>query len=180
MEKSILFAGFGGQGVQTLGKLVAYAANEEDKYVTFSPAYGGEMRGGTSNCTVVVGDRQIGSPNREQTDFVIAMNIESYQRFEPLVKSGGVLIVNSSLIEEHTERNNITQVNVPANDLAVMAGSDKTLNVIMLGFFAAHYDVISKSAAIKVVEERLGKKEKFREMNQKAFTLGAEYIAREA
>lgn len=179
MENSILFAGFGGQGVQTLGKLVAYAANEEDKYVTFSPAYGGEMRGGTSNCTVVIGDRQIGSPNREQTDFVIAMNIESYQRFEPLVKPGGVLIVNSSLIEERTERKDITQVNVPANDLAAMAGSDKTLNVIMLGFFAAHYDVISKNAAVTVVEERLGKKEKFREMNNKAFTLGAKYVAEE-
>ena len=180
MEKSILFAGFGRQGVQTLGKLVAYAANEEDKFVTFSPAYGGEMRGGTSNCTVVVGDRQIGSPNREQTDFVIAMNIESYQRFEPLVKAGGVLIVNSSLVKEQTSRNDIVQVNVPANDLAAEAGSDKALNVVMLGYLAAHYDVISKNAAVKVVEERLGKKEKFRAINSKAFSLGAEYPQSEA
>lgn len=175
MENSILIAGFGGQGVQTLGKLVAYTASEEDRYVTFSPAYGGEMRGGTSNCTVVIGDRQIGSPNREQTDFVIAMNIESFQRFEPLVKSGGVLIVNSSLVENQTKRDDITQVNVPANDLAREAGSDKTLNVIMLGFLASHYDLISKEVAVKVVEERLGKKEKFREINERAFELGEKY-----
>ena len=177
MEKSILFAGFGGQGVQTLGKLLAYAANEEEKYVTFSPAYGGEMRGGTSNCTVIVSDRQIGSPTREKLDMVVAMDIESFRRFEPQVKSGGLLICNDSLIPLKTEREDITQVNIPANELALEAGSDKTLNVIMLGFIAAHYDLVSKEAAEKIVDEKLGKKEKFRAMNQKAFILGANYNA---
>ena len=177
MEKSILFAGFGGQGVQTLGKLLAYAANEEEKYVTFSPAYGGEMRGGTSNCTVIVSDRQIGSPTREKLDMVVAMNIESFRRFEPQVKPGGLLICNDSLIPLKTEREDITQVNIPANELALEAGSDKTLNVIMLGFIAAHYDLVSKEAAEKIVDEKLGKKEKFRAMNQKAFILGANYNA---
>ena len=175
MEKSILFAGFGGQGVQTLGKLVAYAANEEEKNVTFSPAYGGEMRGGTSNCTVIVSDRQIGAPTKEELDIVVAMNVESFKRFEPQVKTGGLLICNESLIHEQTKRTDIVQVNVPANELAQEAGSDKTLNVVMLGFIAAHYDLISEGAAAAIVAEKLGKKEKFRAMNEKAFTLGAEY-----
>ena len=180
MEKSILIGGFGGQGVQTLGKLLAYAANEEDKNVTFSPAYGGEMRGGTSNCTVIVSDKQIGSPTREKMDIIVAMNVESFQRFESQVKPGGMLICNESLIPMHTERTDITQVNVPANDLAAEAGSDKTLNVVMLGFISAHYDLISKGAAAIVVKDKLGKKEKFRAMNEKAFTLGAEYMPVEA
>ena len=82
MEKTILIGGFGGQGVQTLGKLLAYTANEEEKRVTFAPAYGGEMRGGTSNCTVIVSDSQIGSPTRQMLDIVVAMNVESFQKFE--------------------------------------------------------------------------------------------------
>lgn len=175
MDKSILIGGFGGQGVQTLGKLLAYAANEEDYHVTFSPAYGGEMRGGTSNCTVIVSDRQIGSPTRDLLDMVVAMNVESFRRFEPQVKSGGLLICNESLIPLHTKRTDIKQVNVPANELAQQAGSDKTLNVIMLGFIAAHCDLVSKQSATAVVTEQFGKKKKFRAMNEKAFTLGAAY-----
>ncbi len=175
MEKTILIGGFGGQGVQTLGKLLAYAANEEEKYVTFSPAYGGEMRGGTSNCTVIVSEKQIGAPTREKLDIVVAMNVESFQRFEPQVKPGGLLICNESLITEQTKRADITQVNVPANALAQEAGSDKTLNVVMLGFLAAHYDLVDKQSAAIVVAEKLGKKEKFRAMNEKAFALGVGY-----
>lgn len=177
MEKTILIGGFGGQGVQTLGKLLAYTANEEEKRVTFAPAYGGEMRGGTSNCTVVISDTQIGSPTRQMLDIVVAMNVESFQKFETRVKPGGLLICNSSLVDQKTARTDITQLFLPANALAEEAGSDKTLNVVMLGFLAARGDLVSRAAAEAVVAEKLGKKERFRAMNERAFALGAAQAA---
>lgn len=172
MEKSLLIGGFGGQGVQTLGKLIAYTANEEEKEVTFAPAYGGEMRGGTSNCTVTVSDSEIFSPNKEMLDIVVAMNQESFTTFENRVKPNGVYITNSSLIKDKTARQDITQVEVPFNEISEKIGNDKVLNVVALGFITEYTSIISTDVAAKIVEKQLGKKEKFREMNRQAFEEG--------
>ena len=157
MEKTMLIAGFGGQGVQTLGKLLSYAANEEDKCVMFAPSYGGEMRGGTSNCTVIIGDRTISSPNKKYMDVVTVLNEASFQKFAASVRPGGTLIVNESLIK---------------SEMTAQLGSEKSLNVVVLGFLCEYLDVVSNQSASHVVAEKLGKKEIFRKMNEEAFLAG--------
>ncbi|MBQ6314106.1 MAG: 2-oxoacid:acceptor oxidoreductase family protein [Mogibacterium sp.] len=178
MEKSLLIAGFGGQGVQTLGKMIAYAANEDDKNVTFAPSYGGEMRGGTSNCTVVVSDRQICSPNKQFLDVVTVLNEASLKQFENRVKPGGTLIVNESLVTSEVERGDIKVVKVPLNEITSRIGSEKVLNVITMGFIVEYTGIVSGESARAIVEEKLGKKEQFRKMNNDAYLAGVS-IAKE-
>lgn len=172
MEKAILIAGFGGQGVQTLGKLLSYAANEEEKHVLFAPSYGGEMRGGTSNCTVVVGDEKISSPNKKYMDAVIVLNEESFQKFEKDVKPGGVLILNEALIKGETQRADIQVVKVPFQDVVSRLGSEKILNIAVLGFLTEYLGLVNEETASAVVAEKLGKKEAFRKLNEEAFRAG--------
>ena len=175
MDVSILIGGFGGQGVQTLGKLLAYAGNDAGLEVTFLPSYGGEMRGGTSNCTVVLSDKRIGAPHRDNYNMVIAMNIPSFQKFEETVKAGGTLFVNSSLIPEHSARTDITEVSIPLNELVQKVDSAQSLNIIMYGFLVAYTGIIPQGVALQTLTERLGKKKEFAEMNHKAFEIGVAY-----
>lgn len=175
MEKNVLIGGFGGQGVQTLGKLLGHGANEAGIITTFHPAYGGEMRGGTSNCTVTISDRQIGAPNKIMCDYIIAMNIPSFQRFECQVKSGGLFILNTSIITGKPKRNDIQVTGIPVNALAEQVGSAKVLNIVMLGFFVAYTGFVPVNIMRETVEERLGYKETYRVLNVKAFELGVEY-----
>lgn len=171
MEKSYLFAGSGGQGVQTLGILVAHASNEEGHYTTFLPAYGGEMRGGTSNCTIKMADEEIGSPEEKLYDNVIVLNKPSYDRFKGRVKKGGNLFVNTALIEDaQADGANVISINL--SDAAKEAGNDKALNIVMYGLVLAHTKDISLENAEKVLNDKLGKKEQFRAINKKAFDIG--------
>jgi 2-oxoglutarate ferredoxin oxidoreductase subunit gamma len=174
VEKSILVGGFGGQGVQTLGKLMIFAANEADLEATFYPAYGGEMRGGTSNCTIVIGDHKIGSPSRKKLDNIITMNIPSYTKFKNSVKEGGNLFVNSSLITDIEENSSINIIKVPINDLAQKIGSSKIINVIMLGYVSKYLGIIPLETVKETVLEKLGKKKEYIEINSNAFDLGVE------
>ncbi len=175
MEKSILIGGFGGQGVQTLGKLLAYTANEMDIHVTFSPAYGGEMRGGTSNCTITVSDDVIGSPTKVSVDYVVAMNIESFKKFESRVKPGGTLIYNSTIIPLEPTRTDINVMKFPASGIAKELGSDKVLNIAAFGFIAAATPLVDVESARAILAEKLGKKEEFRAKNELAFDAGVKY-----
>lgn len=138
MEKSVLMGGFGGQGVQTCGKLLIKAANEEDKIATFYSEYGGVMRGGTSNCTIITSDEEIGAPNIKIVNNVVAFNIPSFNKFEPRVLPGGTMVVNSTLIDkEMYKRDDITYVEIPATELSQQLGSSKVLNIILLAFSAS-------------------------------------------
>ena len=175
MEKNVLIGGFGGQGVQTLGKLLAYGANDAGTIVTFHPAYGGEMRGGTSNCTVTISDRQIGAPNKRMCDYIIAMNIPSFQRFEKQVKPGGLFILNTSIIKDKPVRDDIQHVCIPINDIAEKVGSTTVLNIVMLGFFVMYTEFISPEIIEQTIIERLGHKKEYKELNDKAFWAGVEY-----
>lgn len=175
MDKSILISGFGGQGVQTMGKLLTYAANDADLNVTFYPAYGAEMRGGTSNCTIVLSDRYIGSPSRNQYDYVVVLNAPSFAKFEKTVKPGGTLYVNSSLIDAVTSRDDIEVKEIPLNELVAEIGSDKALNIIMFGFLIADTQLISDEIALMTLTNRLGKKKEFAELNKKAFKIGIDF-----
>lgn len=172
MEKSILVSGFGGQGVQTLGKLLVFAANKANLEATFYPAYGGEMRGGTSNCTIIISDKKVRSPSRKTLDNVIAMNIPSYHKFKSSVKDCCNLFINSSLITEVEEDERINIIKVPINDIAQEIGSSRIINIIMLGFVTKYLDIIPMEIVKETMLQRLGKKQEFIEINLKAFESG--------
>ena len=137
METSIVISGFGGQGVLFAGQLLAYAGMDNGRFVTWIPSYGPEMRGGTAHCTVSVSDEPIGAPIVSRPDVAVVLNQPSCDKYEPLVKPGGTLIVNSSLVETPSSRTDIDVVCVPATELAEQAGSTKMLNMAALGALLA-------------------------------------------
>ncbi len=149
MEEKVIIAGFGGQGVLSLGQFLAHAAIHDNKEVTWLPSYGPEMRGGTSNCSVVISDEQVASPIVASPDCIIVMNKPSLLKFEQKVRKGGTIIVNSSLIDIKVKRYDVNVYYVPANDLANQAGNVKTANMVVLGAYIS----IGKLFSIKTIEE---------------------------
>jgi 2-oxoglutarate ferredoxin oxidoreductase subunit gamma len=143
MQTEILIAGFGGQGVLFAGQVLAYAAMDAGKEVTWFPSYGPEMRGGTANCTVIIAEEEIGSPLVQNPQAVIAMNLPSLDKFEPRIKSDGTLIINSSLISRAVKRTDLETVCLPATDMADALGEKRLANVIMLGALLVHLPVLS-------------------------------------
>jgi 2-oxoglutarate ferredoxin oxidoreductase subunit gamma len=176
MLLKIVFSGFGGQGVLMMGYVLAVAGMKEDKHVTFLPAYGAEVRGGTANCTVVVSDEEIASPIASSPEYVVAMNYPSMVKYQNMVKSGGSMFLNSDLISESPAREDITVSRVPANSLAHEMGNDRSLNMIMLGAVTAMVGIVSEEALMKAVETVLeGKKRSLIEMNQQALIKGRQF-----
>ncbi len=155
MQNEIIIAGFGGQGVLFAGQLLAYAAMDEGKEVTWIPSYGPEMRGGTANCTVVIADEEIGSPLVRNPKAVLVMNLPSLDKYEPLVKEGGVLVVNSSMVPREVIRKDITVVLVPANGIAEELGDKRMANMVMLGGLLAHLEVLPVKAIEKALKDHL-------------------------
>lgn len=174
MENKIIMAGFGGQGVLSIGKFLAYAGMEENLEVTWMPSYGPEMRGGTANCSVVMSDRPVGSPVIATADCLIVMNKPSVAKFIGMVKKDGVVLVNSSLIEDKIERTDVKVYYIPANELAHKAGSDRSANVTMFGACVAATKAIAKESALKVINKQFGKKPAVLESALKAFEAGFE------
>ena len=175
MVTKTIFAGFGGQGILSMGLNLAQAAMLEDKSVTYLPAYGAEMRGGTANCTVAISDEEIASPVASSPEFLVAMNWPSLVRFQNQVKSGGVFFINSSLMEANvSSREDIDIVEVPANEMAEELGNLKCANMIMLGAFTKKSKVVSLPTLIKGLEESFKKKPKLIGLNTKALTNGHE------
>lgn len=151
MQNEILIAGFGGQGVLFAGQLLAYAAMDEGKQVTWIPSYGPEMRGGTANCTVIISDEEIGSPLVSHPKAVIAMNRPSLDKYEPMVKPGGVLVVNTSMVDRKTTRTDIKVVEVDANALAEKLGDKRMSNMVLLGALLGQLEVLP----VKAIESAL-------------------------
>jgi 2-oxoglutarate ferredoxin oxidoreductase subunit gamma len=133
MQTEVIFAGFGGQGVLFSGQVLAFAAMDAGYDVTWMPSYGPEMRGGTANCTVVIADEEIGSPTVKYPKAAVVMNLPSLDKFEPLVTPGGVLIVNSSLVNRDPSRKDIIWLMIPAQEIAETIGPRRLLNMVMLG-----------------------------------------------
>ncbi len=133
MERSVVIAGFGGQGVILAGKILAQAGMDHGLEVTWLPSYGPEMRGGTANCTVVTSDSQVGSPIVDEPSALVAMNRPSLEKFADQVAAGGTILINSSLIESPIGRSDVQIVSVPLNDLAAKIGNARTINMIALG-----------------------------------------------
>ena len=151
--RDVVMAGFGGQGVMLIGNLLAQAAMESGLHVTFVPAYGVEMRGGTANCTVVLDTEPIGSPVVQRPMSLIALNRPSLEKFQPRLAPGGVQIVNSSLIDSADVDKKARSVCIPANETAVGLGNPKLLNMVALGAWTAATDALP----LKAVQEALGR-----------------------
>jgi 2-oxoglutarate ferredoxin oxidoreductase subunit gamma len=133
MERSTIFAGFGGQGILFAGKVLAEAALIEGREVLWIPSYGPEMRGGTASCTVIVADRLIGSPIVDRADHAVVLNPPSMAKYAALVADGGLLVINTTLIEAEPDRTDIETLPVPCTALARLAGDDRLVSVVALG-----------------------------------------------
>ena len=152
VERSTVFAGFGGQGLLFAGNVLARAAMAEGLEVLWIPSYGPEMRGGTASCTVIVAEEPIGSPVVDRADAVVALNPPSMAKFEPLVAAGGLLVVNTSLIEALPARTDIEVVAIPCTALARTAGDDRLVSVVALGALLARRLIVPLAAVRDAIE----------------------------
>lgn len=177
MTERIIIAGFGGQGVMSLGQMIAYSGMTEDREVSWLPSYGPEMRGGTANCQVIVSDEPIAAPIISMADTVIAMNLPSLDKFESKVKPGGNLFINSSLIEKKAERDDINVHYIKANEIALEIGNDKVAGMVILGAYLKLTGVVKKETVIESLKKVLGKKKlDLIPINDEALKRGAEQI----
>ncbi|MFC2016899.1 2-oxoacid:acceptor oxidoreductase family protein [Chloroflexota bacterium] len=167
-----VIAGFGGQGILSMGLNLAQAAMLEEKHVTYLPSYGAEVRGGTANCTVAISDEEIASPVASSPEFVIVMNIPSLIRFQNHVQSGGLLFINSSLVETEITRSGIDIVSVPANSIAERLGNPKSANMVMLGAFIKKSKLVSIHSVIEGLGNALKNKQKLVAINKESLTAG--------
>lgn len=175
METNLCVAGFGGQGVMTLGKFLASATcDSTDKNVTFFPSYGAEQRGGTANCFVVISDEFIGAPIMDVMDDLIVMNGPSLEKFIGQLKPGGTLFINSSIVSENVGREDIKLIKAPVTELALELGNAKVLNVIMLGVYVGYTEVVAPEVVWGTIEKKLASKAKLLPLNKAAFDKGLE------
>jgi 2-oxoglutarate ferredoxin oxidoreductase subunit gamma len=158
MERAIVLAGFGGQGLLFAGSVLATAGVIDGREVSWMPSYGPEMRGGTASCTVIIADRPIGSPMADSAAVVAALNPPSLAKYERLVEVGGLLIVNSSLIEAEPSRGDVEVAAVPCSKLAVAQGDERLTTVVALGALVARRPIVSEAALREALAELVGEK----------------------
>ena len=175
MERNIMMAGFGGQGVMTMGKLLAEATcDATDLQVSFFPSYGAAMRGGTANCFVVISDDEIGAPVCYNVEDLIVMNGPSLHAFLPNVKPGGNLFINSTIVTDPIDRDDVNVISAPVTQMALDMGNDRALNVIMLGVYVGYTDAVPEDVIIKGIEHKFENKPKLIPPNVDAFKKGLE------
>jgi 2-oxoglutarate ferredoxin oxidoreductase subunit gamma len=155
MQTEIVIAGFGGQGVLFAGQVLAYAAMDSDKHVTWFPSYGPEMRGGTANCTVIVADEDIGSPTVRNPKAVVCLNLPSLDKYEPLVATDGVLVLNRSLVNRSVARTDVRVVEAAGNELAEALGDRRLVNSVMLGALVEATGVLTMDAIRAALKDHL-------------------------
>ncbi len=173
METNLCVAGFGGQGILSLGKFLADATcRSTDKRVTFFPSYGAEQRGGTANCYVVISDEEIGAPLFDVMDDLIVMNAASLDKFLPRVRPGGRLFVNSSIVRGEIGRDDLSVVRAPVTELALELGSARVVNIVMLGVYVGYTRVLEPEIVWEAVEHGLARKASLLPLNRRAFELG--------
>jgi 2-oxoglutarate ferredoxin oxidoreductase subunit gamma len=177
LNEEIVFAGFGGQGVLSMGRMVAYAGMIKGLNVSWLPSYGPEMRGGTANCGVIVSDDLIGSPVVTDADTLVAMNRPSLDKFEKTLKPGGLVLVNSSLIDIKVKRDDLEVYYFPVNEIAADCGSSKAANMVMLGAYIKLKGYLTENdllgAFLKVFGEA---KKNLLPLNEKAVTAGGNLV----
>jgi 2-oxoglutarate ferredoxin oxidoreductase subunit gamma len=176
MIKSVLCAGFGGQGIMLMGKLLAYGAIYENLEVTFYPSYGPEMRGGTANCTVVISSERVGSPIKNSFDIVIAMNQSSVDKFSSTITPGGFLIYNQPMVTDSSFLLDEIAIGIPANDIAIELGAPQASNMVALGGMLPKLDVLSIESIYKSLPNVLSShRDKLIPINKKAIKKGYEF-----
>ncbi len=179
MQKGVVIAGFGGQGVMLAGEVLAEAGKDEGKYVTFLPSYGPEQRGGTANCHVIVSDSEIASPVIDRPEAAIIFNLPSLDKYEPLMKEDGIVILNKTLIPREVKRDDIRVLQIDALDVAKQLGSEKVVNMILLGAYVEVEKPVSIETLKEAVKKNLtGRKAELLEVNLKAIEEGSK-VAKE-
>lgn len=177
MKVQIVIAGFGGQGVLSIGKLIAEAAMMEGHEACFLPSYGAEMRGGTSNVTVMISDEEIRCPIAilGKVDIVVALNKPSLEKFQPYLKSGGLLMVNSDLINEAEYRDDMRLLKVAANTIAERLGNVRASNMVISGALQSAGGFLKGESLLQVLKEMFGQKNHLLELNEAALLAGMNY-----
>ena len=176
MERNLMIAGFGGQGVMTMGKLLSEATcDATDLNVSFFPSYGAAMRGGTANCFVVISDEEIGAPVSYTLDDLVVMNGPSLHNFISNLKSGGNLFINSTIVDaKEVARDDVKVIEAPVTQMALDINNPRALNVIMLGVYVGATDAVPAEVIIKGIEHKFEKKPHLIEPNVEAFKQGLE------
>lgn len=174
MYNEIIFAGFGGQGVLLIGKLLTYAGMKSGLQVTWMPAYGPEMRGGTCNCTVVLSNQEVGCPIAAKPHAAIVLNLQSIDKFEPLVRPGGILVMNTGLINRPALRTDITVVPAHCNQIALEAGSPKAANMVALGAYVGASRVVELDVVKTVLTDTFASRPKLVGINMTCLDKGFE------
>ena len=173
MREAILFSGFGGQGVMFAGQLLAYAAMDAGLEVTWIPSYGPEMRGGTAHCLVVISDQPIGSPLVERPSVAVTFNAPSFTKYEPLVAVDGLLVVNESLVAARSERHDLTELRIPATQMATQLGDARVANMLLLAAALSARRIMPLSAVEAALDAQ--HRRKLLPANLEALRRGAAY-----
>ncbi len=174
----ILLAGQGGQGVLSIGQMLAESGLREGKEVSYLPAYGPEMRGGTANCSVIISEEEIASPLCNTPDVLIALNSPSFHKFAPRVKPGGIIIVNGSISDSYAGRDDLSVYDVLANDLAIEAGNVRAANMVAMGALFALTQLVKERSILNCLQERFVGKAAVYETNVRAFRAGVGAVAK--
>ena len=172
--QEIIFAGFGGQGTLSMGKFLAYAGMDADMNVSWLPSYGPEMRGGTANCAVILSDEPVGSPIINNPNTLVVMNRPSLDKFENSLVKGGLLIMDSDLVDRMPIREDIEVISIPAQTEAAEIGSKQIANMVLLGALVKRTGIVTMDAIVTALKDH--GKEKFFEVNKKALERGASYV----
>ncbi|MBR1969548.1 MAG: 2-oxoacid:acceptor oxidoreductase family protein [Clostridia bacterium] len=176
MNKEILIAGFGGQGILFSGKFLAYEGLIDGKEVSWLPSYGPEMRGGTANCSIIISDSAVGSPIVSNPDILIAMNLPSLDKYEKETKAGGQIFVDSSLIDRKVERTDVETYYIPATKMASDEGLTGLANMIIIGHMIAKSGIVPEENIEKAMHKVVpATKQNMFDLNMKAVKLGFEY-----
>jgi 2-oxoglutarate ferredoxin oxidoreductase subunit gamma len=175
MYQDVMIAGFGGQGVLLAGKLLAYAGMVEGKRVTWFPSYGAEIRGGTANCTVIISDREIGSPVVQNPSAMLILNEASFVKFEGRVRPQGHLFLNTSLVQRPSTRSDISRIDIKANDIAGELGDIRIANMVMLGAFLQKTRVVALGSVLEALKAVLPpRRHSLLPLNERALKCGGE------
>ena len=175
MKQSFVFSGSGGQGIMSAGIMLAHAAIDESKHATYLPEYGPEQRGGSAKCTVIISDGDIVSPLTKKCDNLICMNEQAYRKFAGDLKPGGLLLINSSRVNNEEIRDDVRVLGVPVDDIALALGNERVANIVLIGALMGATDIVSKDVFVRSLEEKFkAKKPEILEMNMIALEKGIE------
>lgn len=176
METQVLFAGFGGQGVLSMGLFLTHAAMGAGRNVSWVPSYGAEMRGGTANCLVTIAEEEISSPLTENPMMAVIMNRPSLDKFEHKIRPNGTIVLNSSLVDRKPERNDLTVLEMPVNKLAEEINNPRGANMILLGAYLQKTGIVEIEEVLGLFESIYkGKSPAVIEKNREAFLAGVDY-----